>query len=506
MLRRRDGTEGSEAAAVVGLSRVSVAPAPRVVTGRPLRPARGGTLEPGAPVDVQLVDGWIAAVRPASRAGAARDGGPDAILAPALADPHLHLAATASARIRPDLSREHPGDLRRLAERVRRWAGDRDEELTVRGFDEFRLAERRWPTLEELDAMAPGRPLRLRHATLHASALNGDARRRLPPELASQVGADGLLVGREEALSALFRDRAAGSLSRGFAQLGRELAQAGIAWVDDVTASNDAARIELLADAVEAGWIRQRVRVWLRDASELVPARVAARGRLEVAGVKLLPRSDDDARRPEFRGAVVRAREAGTSIAIHAVEPDVIAAALDALEAAPPRRGGVGPPDRLEHCSLCPPELVGRIAAAGVAVVTQPGFLVSRGAKYREEVEEPLWPWLYPIGSLRRAGALVAASSDSPVIAADPRLGFVGAIARGSDDGAAFGPDEGVTEAAALELYTSSAAALRGARRPSPWLAPGAPADLVLLEGPDVRAWAPQKAWIAGECVLGSAS
>ncbi len=481
-------------------------PAPLVVTGRPLRPARGGALEPGAPMDVELVDGRIAAVRPASCAEEAREGSPDAILAPALADPHLHLAATASARIHPDLSREHPGDLRGLAESVGSWAEVVGEALTVRGFDEFRVAERRWPTSEELEAMAPGRALRIRHATLHASALSREARRRLPPELASEVGADGVLVGREHALATLFRDHASGSLDRGFAQLGRELTRAGIAWVDDVTASNDAARVELLADAVEAGWLPQRVRVWLRGVSELVPARAAARGRVEVVGIKLLPLSDDDARRPEFHRAVVGAREAGVSIAIHAVEPDVISAALDALEAAPPRRGGGGPPDRLEHCSLCPPELVRRIAAAEVAVVTQPGFLVSRGAKYREEVEEPLWPWLYPIGSLRRAGVLVAASSDSPVIPPDPRLGFAGAISRRSAEGVAFGEDEGVTEAAALELYTASAAALRGVRQVSPWLAPGAPADLVLLDAPDVRAWAPRKAWIGGRCVLGSAS
>lgn len=456
---------------------------------------------------MELVDGRIASVRPASLSGEAREGSRDAILAPALADPHLHLAATASARVHPDLSREHPGDLRRLAEFVRRsWAEARDGVLTVRGFDEFRVAERRWPTPDELEAMAAGRTLRLRHATLHASALSGAARRRLPPALASEVGADGVLVGREEALSALVRDRAGGSLDEGFARLGRELAEAGIASVDDVTASNDAARVEILADAVEAGWLRQRVRVWLRDATELAPARAAARGRVEVAGVKLLARSDDDARRPEFRRAVVRAREAGASIAIHAVEPDVISAALDTLAAAPPRAGGYGPPDRLEHASLCPPELVRRIAAAGVAVVTQPGFLVARGAKYREEVEEPLWPWLYPIGSLRRAGVLVVASSDSPVIPPDPRLGFVGAISRQSRDGVVFGEDEGVTEAAALALYTSSAATLRGGGHASSWLAPGAAADLVLLDAPDVRRWAPRKLWIAGRCVFGGAS
>src|SRR5262249_5475728 len=150
----------------------------------------------------------------------------------------------------------------------------------------------------------------------------------------------------------------------------------------------------------------------------------------------------------------------------HAVEADVIAAVLDALAAAPVRAPGrsaaTAVPDRIEHAALCPPELVARIARAGIAVVTQPGFLVERGDKYRAEIEEPLWPWLYPLRSLRAAGVLVVGSSDAPISRLDVRTALAGAVERRTAAGEVLAVSERLRESQALELFTGAAAQLRG--------------------------------------------
>jgi len=465
-------------------------PARLIVTGRPLLRNRTGGLGMGEPVCLEIEGDRIASARAWTRRSPAGIGCPDAILAPALSDSHAHLVATASARNSLDLSEAPPGNLSALFEWLREHVNSVTDDgwMRVRGFDEFHLEEARPPTARELEAVLPGRPIRLRHATLHASVLSAAALRRVGPSLGvSEVTSDGLVVGKEEALTALCGPRP--PIAAALADVGADLARSGIAWVDDITASNDAERVRLLADAVDEGGLPQRVRVWLRDADEETESRRAGRGLVGIAGVKLLPATEEETREDGFAKALARARRAGLPVAVHAVDPDVISGTLDGLEAAPPRpAGSPAAPDRLEHCSLCPPFLVERIAAAGVAVVTQPGFLVVRGPKYRRQVEAPLWSWLYPLRSLQRAGATVASGSDTPVIPPDPRLGFLGATTRRSSDGVVFAAEEAISEADALDLCTAAAARIRGDPEAGlPWWRVGARADLTILGSDPTR-------------------
>ncbi len=515
MLRGRNGAERGQAASFVGLTDVGGSPARLVVTGRPLLRTCAGALALGEPVCAEAEGARFVSLRPWSRNGCGvGEGNPNAILAPALSDSHLHVVAAASARTALDLAVDPPRDLAALFDRLRAHAAGlgRDDWLRVRGFDEFPLAERRMPTTAELDAAVPRVAIRLRHATLHASVLSTGAILRLDRALQRlAVANDGLLVGHEEELTSSVAPRDEVAIAEAMRSLGEELASSGIACIEDITASNDAARVRLLAEAVEDGSLPQRVRVWLRDANEAEAAHAASRGLVEIAGVKLLPTREEDTRADAFRSAVARARARGLPVAVHAVEPDVIGGALDALEAAPARAGSRAAPDRLEHCSLCPPLLVERLAASGVAVVTQPGFLVARGPKYRREVEAPLWPWLYPIGSLRRAGVLVAAGSDAPVIAPDPRLAFAGATTRRSSDGAVLGEGEAITEADALDLCTTAAARVRGEGDAHlPWLRVGARADLALLKTDPTKhglaSWSAQSTIIGGRVRWGEDS
>lgn len=486
------------------------------LAGRPLEGRPDGTLAPADPVRVDVVGGRVESIRPWTGRERAEVGGPDAVLAPGLSDCHAHLLAAAAARTALDLRDDPPARLVDLFERLRAHAAGRParEWVRVRGYDESRLEERRHPTDRELESVLPGRPVRLRHATLHASVLSRAALERVAGGLglgdAERDSSAGFLVGREAELTALSASGRADP-SDGLAHVGAELASSGVTCVDDITASNDAGRVGLLAEAAERGWLPQRLRAWLRDADELDSARRAARDRVELAGVKLLPRSEEEARAPGFGQAIARARRAGLPVAIHAVEPDVIGAALDALESAPPRAGAAAAPDRLEHCSLCPPLLVERLAASRVAVVTQPAFLVARGAKYSREVEPPLWPWLYPVGSLIHAGVLVAAGSDTPVIPSDPRMCFVGATTRRSTEGVVFCEGEAIPEEAALELRTRSAARVRGdADAERPWLRSGARADFALLEdaprGEILSRWKVRETVLAGQIFGADAS
>ncbi len=491
MLRRGDEAQGGEAAALLGLS-VSH------VVGRPLAADAAGALRADEPVLLRLADGRVEDRTPlAALPGRATPsdalGDPDALILPALSDAHVHLVACAAEREAEDLAAPRPRSIAELLARLASAAQHAPQGgwLRAAGYDEAWLAERRHPTLAELDAAVPDVALRARHATRHASLLNSEARARVEQALGplgeahaprdASGARSGVVYGLEAEITRVVGPLDEAAIARGLAAVGRTLAGHGVTHLDEVTASNDAARVALLARAVGSGALPQRVRVYVGDADEVAPARRAGGARIEVAGVKLLARSTDDVHAPGFGAAIARARRAGVPVAVHAVEPDVVAAVLDTLAAAPARSGADELPDRIEHASLCPPELAARLAAARVAVVTQPAFLVARGDKYGDEVEPPLWPWLYPLATLRAAGVLVAGGSDAPVVPLDPRLGLEGATVRRTCSGTLLAPEERLAPAAALELFTIAARRLRGEPLPA-GPTPGAPADLLIAE------------------------
>jgi predicted amidohydrolase YtcJ len=300
----------------------------------------------------------------------------------------------------------------------------------------------------------------------------------------------GLLLGLEGELTELVPRVSRPELDEALARVGRELAALGVVSVDEMTATNAADRVARLANAVEQGGIPQRVRAYVCDADEIEAAHRASRSLVEVVGVKRLAHSTDEVNAPEFGAAIDRARRAGAPVAVHAIEPDVVESVLSVFESAVPRAVGLltSVRDRIEHCSLCPPELASRLARAGVGVVTHPAFLPARGERYVRQVESPLWPWLYPLHSLRRAGVVVAAGTDAPVGPLDPWLGFRGATERRAGSGIVLGEGERLSPREALELHTEAAWQLRGENRAAAWPCAGDRADLVLLEGDPRRA------------------
>ena len=448
------------------------------VEGRPLVRA-GDVIEALPPHRLRVKEGRIVSADPV---GPSRADGSASLpfLMPGVADPHLHLVGMASARLHgpgvvsPGTSLN--GFLAGVAELADAPAEDW---IRLEGFEEAEFEEGRLPSLAELDAACPGRPLRVRHASRHASLVNSAGRQWLRDHgWSSGFDETALLVGCEIELARFLPRLDPERLRKALGEVGEFLLQCGVTSVDDVTPSNDPERLALL----EAADLPQAIRFWLGVDADWQQARCRS-SRVSIAGVKLLPRDAKAVGSPWFREAVVAARGEGLPLAIHAVEPDAIAAVLDVLAAAPARAAG-GPAglDRIEHASLCPPALVEALADAGVAVVTQPAFLSSRGARYRRQLERPLWPWLYPVASLDRAGVPLAFSSDAPV--ASPGLAPTLAAASGRGHGtlADFGGAESVSPGFVFAAQCRTHRSIRGESVAAPWFAPGGEADFLVLD------------------------
>ena len=164
------------------------------------------------------------------------------------------------------------------------------------------------------------------------------------------------------------------------------------------------------------------------------------------------------------------ARVLNRNVAAHCATLGELLFYLEALR----QSGGTQPGDRIEHGSVIPESLIGDIAAAGLTVVTQPNFIHDRGDRYREQIDWSELDDLYRLGSLLRGGVRVLGGSDAPYGDINPWIALRAARDRRTREGAVIGAGETVARSAALALYQPSS------------LAPGAPADLILYDWPEV--------------------
>lgn len=413
-------------------------------------------------------------------------------LLPAFIDPHCHLLAYAASLGAVDC---RPGAVASIADiqtaiRRRAAATPPGRWLRAFGYSETELAEGRHPTRWELDAASPSHPVRLIHRSGHACVLNSLALRLCgigiaaeePPggyleREAASGEPSGLLLEMDELVERAVPPLAYHELATAVAQASRQLLAWGVAALQDMTAGNGPADLALLQRLRREGHLRQHLvaAVGYQAMDKVEPgAASTVKVAIKELGDEIYP---DEAALAEM---VAEAHARGFQVAVHAVEERAIAAAVAAFEGALARRPRPHH-HRIEHCGLCPPELARRIGALGLTVVTQPAFLYHSGDRYLRQVPPEKQPYLYPLRSLARAGARLAASSDCPVAPPDPLAALYGAVARRSRRGQRLPGAETVDVATALAMHTREAARAAGLDGERGIIAPGLAADLMLL-------------------------
>ena len=472
------------------------------VTALVLTNARVRTLYPGRPgaTSVTIAGGRIAALDAPAQTDARVVDCCGGVLLPGFVDPHVHLLAAAAALRSVDCS---PRAVRSIAEMQQMLAAARptgaDEWVRATGYDESALAERRHPTRWDLDAAVPDRPVRLLHRSGHAAVLNSVALARAgitiataepPGGVIDRRSGDGeptgLLIDMDAALERAVPPLPFDELVAGMRALGSVLLRAGVTAVQDMTHRNDAARLDLLERVCVAAGVRPR---------RLPPA--TAPGVAGTGPVKLMLAEAGGIahrQRAELTAAVGAAHAAGRQVAIHAITADGVSLALDAIAAALVREPRADHRHRIEHAAVCPPEHALRAAELGVVVVSNPAFLYESGERYRRTLPAEDLPYLYAAGALTRAGVVVAAASDAPVTPPSPLTSLRAAMRRQSSAGTVL-PGEGAAAEAALAMVTRNAAFSAFAEHFAGTIAPGAPADLVLLSDEPDAGDAPPAVW-----------
>lgn len=370
-----------------------------------------------------------------------------------------------------------------------------------RGYNEFHLTEKRHPRRWDLDQVSVNHPVRLTHQSGHVHALNTLALKEVgigketpdPPggiiERDLNTGEPtGLLYEMGGYLSQRTPPLEVNEMQHGVRVANENLISMGITSIQDASSKNDAHTWEQLASWKESDVLQPRVSMMLgydgfqhqfrHLRSNLDQSQLGCRTIkiiLDETTGRLQPRQQ------ELQKMVLDVHTSGFQVALHALEEKAIQAACDAIEYAlekEPRRYNR---HRIEHCSVCPPALIKRIAALRILVVTQPPFIYFNGERYVKTVPVQKLPHLYPLKSLLEHGVQTAGSSDCPVVSPDPLRGIQAAVTRKSESGYYCGKQQRIERLQALKMYTQTGSLSTFEEGLKGSITPGKAADLVIL-------------------------
>lgn len=417
---------------------------------------------------------------------------------PGFNDAHLHLFSLIKKLLSIDLSRARSiGDIK---EAIRKKAAATPPGTWISGTDynEFYLDEGRCPTRCDLDEAAPDNPVIISHRSLHACVLNSKALELAgitavtlePPgariERYLETGEpNGILIDMVGQIrNNVMPPMTEKELTEGLAAANELFLSNGITSIQEATVSNGTGRWETVCGFVLNRQLQSRVTMmagaphW-KEFQEVNIKTGTGDNLMRLGAVKFVPEINPD--QDTLNLQVLECHQAGWQIAIHAVAESTVTAAVTALENAAKHSPTIGRRHRIEHGGECPPYLLERIKNLGAVIVSHPAHLYYSGERYLATVAQSQMPWLYRIKSPIDTGIKVAAASDAPVIPINPMTGIYGAVTRQAESGQVLQPDERITAAKALELYTLNSAYASFEESIKGSLAPGKLADMAIL-------------------------
>lgn len=182
-----------------------------------------------------------------------------------------------------------------------------------------------------------------------------------------------------------------------------------------------------------------------------------------------------------FAETAVEIDRRGMQIAVHAIGDAAVRIALDGYQAA---RSANGPRDsrhRIEHIEMIDPADIPRIAELGVIASVQPLHAPQGESPTTRSIGATRARHAYAWRALQQAGALIAFSSDWPIVPVDPLLGIQTALIR--EPHLAGLPDHRLPLIEVLKAFTCNGAYAGFMEQHTGRIRAGMLADLVLLGG-----------------------
>lgn len=176
----------------------------------------------------------------------------------------------------------------------------------------------------------------------------------------------------------------------------------------------------------------------------------------------------------------------GWQMALHAIGDAAIVQTVNAYSKALNTIQGPGKQGKdrrwfLDHFTVMPPEeTMVKMAADGIMIAQQPNFLYNLEGRYEALLDDWRFRHNNPVNTPLRHGIFIAFSSDNLPIG--PMVGLYSAITRKGPSGKVIGPEEAVTRAEAITMYTANPAYLSWEEDIKGTLEAGKLADIIVLD------------------------
>ncbi|UCF78053.1 MAG: amidohydrolase [Candidatus Eiseniibacteriota bacterium] len=448
-----------------------------------------------------------------------------ATVTPGLTDCHVHLMNLGRSLVLPELcSTSSSGE---LLGAVSRRASQLPEGEWIEGFgwNETTWAQRKLPSLQELNCASPSNPLFLTRVDGHAALVNSLALAAAGIQKSTPDPQGGRIIrhGRTGEPTGVLIDTACDAVRAFIPEPARErklemlkaalcgLAAAGLTSAHDAWTLPDV--IEMLFQLEAEGELPLRLHAMvpgdmelMKDASYVQSISGSSTPWVSVRSVKLLadgalgsrgallaePYSDD----PQNQGVAIftggelelligSIAKMGLQPVVHAIGDAANNSVLEACERCLATEASHILRPRIEHAQLLLPSDVPRFAALGLTVSIQPAQLMSDIAWIEERVGPERTKNAFLWGSLLRSGTRLVSGSDCPIETPNPFVGIYAAVTRKDAQGR---PEEGwfsqerLTREQALRSYTSDAAYAGFSEHVCGSLIPGKLADFTVID------------------------
>jgi len=376
--------------------------------------------------------------------------------------------------------------------------------ITGTGWDDAKLAERRYITRQDLDAISPNNPVYLEHITGHLGVANSVALKLtgISPDSPNPSGGviehddKGELTGivKDNAMR-LVGEKIPGDLPELFVKAAElasnSAAEVGLTTIHDIW---DGVRpfsqeIRGYQQLHQRGDLKIRVLMapgvaTLSDAEELARMGVHTGfgdDHLKFGAVKMFSDGGMGARtaaiyppapvgqpesnlglliwKPEdLQKAQYILASAGWQLSTHAIGDRAIDEVLDGYATTVKKLNLQDPRFRIIHCGISTPKILQRLQEQHIVVDADPAFVYWIGS-YFERYGPDRARWAYPTKSYFDRGVVAGAGSDTPVTPISPWWGLWAAVVRQEvNSGKVLAPEERVTVMQALEMYTRNGA------------------------------------------------
>ena len=396
------------------------------------------------------------------------------------------------------------------------------EWITGSGWDHTLWADKKFPTKQELDAVAPKNPVFLTHVSGHVAVANtlallhGEIKQDTPNPPGGMIerGADGAATGMLEEdsamslVSARIPDLKSEQRLRGIQMVLADAAKNGVTSVQDFSDWSD---FLVYVQLKEEGKLTLRITEWLPfllPTNELLNMRAQGgttdpwlrTGALKAftdgalgsrTAALLAPYADDPSTSgiltndpDKLRAMAIERDKAGFQLNFHAIGDRANRVALDVFEAVAKANGPRDRRDRVEHAQVLAPEDLPRFAQLKVIASMQPSHETTdmrwAGARIGPDRSRGAYAW----ASLEKSGAQLAFGTDYPVESINPIRGLYACVTRELPDGGPAGgwqPQEKISLDDCIRAYTSGSAYAQFEEGKKGELKAGELADFIVL-------------------------